>query len=105
MSENARIEHRSVARRSKYTNTRETDPFSVKCPDTEVEELVRVINGVCDAMREEEMLRSKEEDSCARTLRLERYMSPNFFGLFVEKEKETLLKRLSADLCQVGMKK
>jgi hypothetical protein len=65
-----------------------------------VEELVRVINSVCDALREEEMLRGKEEDACARTLRLERYMSPNFFGLFVEKEKESLLKRLSADLCQ-----
>lgn len=70
---------------------------SFKCPDTEVEALVRVITGVCDTLRaEEELLRSGER----RTLRLERYMSPNFFGLFVEKENEALLKRLSADLCE-----
>ena len=33
-------------------------------------------------------------------LHLERYMSPNFFGLFVEKEQEALLKRLTQDLCK-----
>ena len=64
---------------------------SFKCPDTEVEHLVRAIGRVCD---------DAELASAASPLRLERYASPNFFGLFVAKENETLLKRLSADLCQ-----
>ena len=33
-------------------------------------------------------------------LQLERYMSPNFFGLFVEKDQEATLKRLTQDLCK-----
>jgi ubiquitin-associated SH3 domain-containing protein len=68
---------------------------SFKCPDTEVETLHQIISRVCDAFREEEILRGE-----TRSLRLERYMSPNFFGLFVEKEKEALLRRLSSELCQ-----
>lgn len=33
-------------------------------------------------------------------LALEKYMSPNFFGLFVEKEQENLLKKLTQELCK-----
>ena len=33
-------------------------------------------------------------------LALEKYMSPNFFGLFVEKDQEALLKRLTQELCK-----
>ena len=40
------------------------------------------------------------EDICGTKLLLERYMSPNFFGLFVEKEQEGLLKKLTQDLCK-----
>ena len=40
-----------------------------------------------------------EEMSTTR-LHLERYMSPNFFGLFVEKDQEAILKRLTQDLCK-----
>ena len=37
-------------------------------------------------------------------MQLERYMSPNFFGLFVEKEQEALLKRLTQELCKEARK-
>lgn len=40
------------------------------------------------------------EEMYGAKFQLERYMSPNFFGLFVEKEQEVLLKKLTQDLCK-----
>ena len=40
------------------------------------------------------------EEICTTKLLLERYMSPNFFGLFVEKDQEGLLKKLTQELCK-----
>jgi ubiquitin-associated and SH3 domain-containing protein len=65
---------------------------SFKCPDAKVEALVRAVCRVGEHVTGDLMTSS--------SLRLERYASPNFFGLFVAKEHEALLKRLSADLCQ-----
>lgn len=61
------------------------------CPNTQVEQLVATIAKVTS--------RSKQ-DLAETNLNLERYMSPNFFGLFVKKEHESILKQLSIDLCQ-----
>jgi len=62
-----------------------------KCPDSEVETLLHAIHQVSDHFK---------EDLSNASFQLERYMSPNFLGLFVEKEQEGLLKRMATDLCK-----
>jgi len=64
---------------------------SFKCPDSEVQELSQTVRQLSEHFREE-MYSAK--------LQLERYMSPNFFGLFLEKDQESLLKKLTQDLCK-----
>ena len=64
---------------------------SFKCPDSEVQELSQTVRQVSANFREE-MHNTK--------LQLERYMSPNFFGLFVEKDQEALLKKVTQELCK-----
>ena len=64
---------------------------SFKCPDSEVHQLSQTVKQVSENFRDE-MYSAK--------FQLERYMSPNFFGLFVEKEQEVLLKKLTQELCK-----
>ena len=49
-----------------------------------------------------------KEDLSTVCFQLEKYMSPNFLGLFVDKDQEGLLKRLAQELCKeirkVGVK-
>jgi ubiquitin-associated SH3 domain-containing protein len=66
---------------------------SFRCADGQVEALVRAVERVTTSSSSSDLMTSS-------SLRLERYASPNFFGLFVAKEHEAWLKRLSADLCQ-----
>jgi len=64
---------------------------SFKCPDADAVSLMQTVAQVSEHFMAE-MTNTK--------LILERYMSPNFFGLFVEKEQEALLKRLTQELCK-----
>ena len=64
---------------------------SFKCPDAEVLNLMQTVSQVSEHFM---------TDISNTKLLLERYMSPNFFGLFVEKEQEALLKRLTQELCK-----
>lgn len=64
---------------------------SFKCPDADVTNLMETVTQVSQHFM---------EDISATKLLLERYMSPNFFGLFVEKDQEGLLKRLTQELCK-----
>eukprot|EP00088_Acartia_fossae_P057739 TRINITY_DN6738_c0_g1_i1.p1 TRINITY_DN6738_c0_g1~~TRINITY_DN6738_c0_g1_i1.p1 ORF type:complete len:713 (-),score=118.88 TRINITY_DN6738_c0_g1_i1:256-2394(-) len=64
---------------------------SFSCAHPQVEQLVATISKVTSKI---------QEDLSKTKLNLERYMSPNFFGLFVKKEHESILKQLSIDLCQ-----
>jgi len=64
---------------------------SFKCPDADVLNLMQTVSQVSEHFM---------EDICSTKILLERYMSPNFFGLFVEKEQEALLKRLTQELCK-----
>jgi ubiquitin-associated SH3 domain-containing protein len=64
---------------------------SFKCPDADVTNLTQTVSEVSEHFM---------EDISTTKLLLERYMSPNFFGLFVEKEQEGLLKRLTQELCK-----
>jgi len=64
---------------------------SFKCPDAEVLGLMQAVSQVSGHFM---------DDISSTKLLLERYMSPNFFGLFVEKDQEALLKRLTQELCK-----
>ena len=88
---------------------------SFKCPDSEVEALQQLVSQTSQHFAEEiantKVSLKIPPVSCTvqhltwtLQVQLERYMSPNFFGLFVEKEQEALLKRLTQDLCKEARK-
>jgi len=64
---------------------------SFTCSDSEALDLMQTVTQVSS---------SYHSDMSNTKLILERYMSPNFFGLFVEKDQESLLKKLTQDLCK-----
>jgi len=64
---------------------------SFKCQDSEVMNLLQCVSQVSEHF-------AKEMD--LSKLMLEPYMSPNFFGLFLEKEQELLFKNLTQELCK-----
>ena len=80
---------------------------SFKCADCDVLELMHNVNQVGSGLHLIESYFSHyqvsstyHEEMSTTKLQLERYMSPNFFGLFVEKDQESLLKRLTQDVCK-----
>ena len=64
---------------------------SFKCPDGDVSALMQAVAQVSQHFM---------DDISHTKLLLDRYMSPNFFGLFVEKDQEGLLKKLTMELCK-----
>ena len=80
---------------------------SFKCADCDVLELMHNVNQVGSGLHliesnfsHYQVSSTYHEEMSTTKLQLERYMSPNFFGLFVEKDQESLLKRLTQDVCK-----
>lgn len=64
---------------------------SFPCPDEQVEVLLEKVKKVCGDF---------QQDFDSGSFKLEKYVSPNFFGLFVGKKEEILLRSFSQELSQ-----